>query len=63
MNPHETETTVQALMIPFFFVLGGLIGIFSIWSCFKFDTYECTVRCPSMAHSIQYRNSCYCEAK
>ena len=63
MNPHETETTVQAMMISFFFVLGGLIGMVSLWDQYKVDAYECTVKCPSMAHSIRYRNSCYCEAK
>jgi len=40
MNPHETETTVQALMISFFFVLGGLIGMVSLWDQYKFGKEE-----------------------
>lgn len=63
MNPHELERNIAGIAIGFFFIFGGLIGMVSIWSCFKFDPYECTVKCPSMAHSIQYRNSCYCESK
>lgn len=43
--------------------IGFLIGSFVAVSRFQKDTYDCTVKCPNMAHSIQINQTCYCEVK
>jgi hypothetical protein len=30
---------------------------------YRVDTYECTTKCPNMAHSLQHNDICYCEIK
>jgi uncharacterized protein YneF (UPF0154 family) len=44
-------------------IVGFIIGSFVAVSRFQKDTYDCTVKCPDMNHSIQYNQICYCEIK
>ena len=63
MNPHEVERTISGIFCGVLFILGGLIGYFSFWNQYKLNPNDCTVKCPDMAHSIQYNQKCYCEVK
>lgn len=44
-------------------IIGFLIGSFVTVSRFQKDTYDCTIKCPDMAHSIQINQKCYCEVR
>lgn len=44
-------------------VIGFVIGSIDARPDYKKDTYDCTVKCPNMAHSIQFNQTCYCEVK
>ena len=44
-------------------IIGFIIGSFVAVSRFQKDTYDCTVKCPDMAHSIRVGEICYCEVK
>lgn len=50
---------VFALVVVLSFLFGGIISV----SRFKYDTYDCTVKCPNMARSIEVDQTCYCEVK
>lgn len=62
--------TEQGASFIFFFVglaigvvIGFVIGSTSVRSDYKRDTYDCTVKCPNMAHSIEVDQICFCEVK
>lgn len=57
----EGRAIVAAICVTFF--IGFMIGSFVTVSKFGFNTYDCTVKCPDMAHSIQHNQKCYCEVK
>ena len=43
--------------------IGLAIGIYAERASYQKDTYDCTVKCPQMVHSISYNGVCYCETK
>lgn len=44
-------------------IIAFIFGIYVSASRFQKDTYDCTVKCPDMAHSIYAYDKCYCEVK
>ena len=59
----EEQNRVIGLIGALTAIIGFLIGSFVAVSRFQHDTYDCTVKCPDMAHSIQINQTCYCEIK
>ena len=59
----ETEGRPFVFIIALAAIISYLIGSFVAVSRFQKDTYDCTVKCPNMAHSIQINQACYCEVK
>ena len=59
----ETEGRAIVAAICVVALIGFMIGSFVTVSKFGINTYDCTVKCPDMVHSIQYNQTCYCEVK
>ena len=59
----ETEGRAIVFVTALAAIISYLIGSFVAVSRFQKDTYDCTIKCPDMAHSIQLNVVCYCEAK
>lgn len=59
----ETEGRAIVFVTALAAIISYLIGSFVAVSRFQKDTYDCTIKCPDMAHSIQVNQVCYCEAK
>ena len=59
----ETEGRAIVAAICVTALIGFMIGSFVTVSKFQINTYDCTVKCPDMAHSIQINQTCYCEIK
>jgi hypothetical protein len=59
----ETEGRAIVFVISLAAIISYLIGSFVAVSRFQKDTYDCTVKCPDMAHSIQVNQVCYCEVR
>ena len=57
------NTRIVGILCSFVFIIGAIVGMLSISAKYKADTYDCTVKCPDMAHSIQINQTCYCEVK
>lgn len=57
------ESALLPIMVAFLLCIGICGGIFTERSTYKQDTYDCTVKCPNMAHSIKVGEVCYCEVK
>jgi len=63
LEKKEIATNKIALGLVFGFLFGFLFGCFLVISEYQIDTYDCTVKCPNMAHSIYAYDKCYCEVK
>jgi hypothetical protein len=59
----ENESRAIAYIISVSLLVGIMVGAILINSRFQRDTYDCTVKCPNMAHSIYVDEKCYCEVK
>jgi hypothetical protein len=59
----ETEGRAIVFVISLAAIISYLIGSFVAVSRFQKDTYDCTIKCPDMAHSIQVNQVCYCEVR
>lgn len=59
----EEQNRVISVIAALAAIIGFLIGSFVAVSRFQKDTYDCTVKCPDMAHSIQINQTCFCEVK
>ena len=59
----ENESSVAGILGSIIFLIGGIVGMITINSQFKHDTYDCTLKCPNMAHSIEVDQTCFCEIK
>ena len=59
----ENESRAIAYIISVSLLVGIMVGAIVINSRFQRDTYDCTVKCPNMAHSISVDEKCYCEVK
>jgi hypothetical protein len=59
----ETEGRAIVFVTALAAIISYLIGSFVAVSRFQKDTYDCTVKCPDMAHSIQVNQVCYCEVR
>jgi hypothetical protein len=59
----ENEGRAIAYIISVSILIGVMLGAIAINSRFQHDTYDCTVKCPNMAHSIEVDQKCFCEAK
>lgn len=57
------EGNAIASMVSISILVGLILGAIVINSRFQRDTYDCTVKCPNMAHSIYVDDNCYCEVK
>ena len=54
----------QYLIIPVILAAIFATGVvFGINLAYQVDTYQCTIKCPNMAHSISINQVCYCEVK
>lgn len=59
----ETENRSFAFAVALTALISYMVGSLVAVSRFKKDTYDCTVKCPNMAHSIQINQTCFCEEK
>ena len=59
----ETEGRAIVFVTALAAIISYLVGSFVAVSRFQKDTYDCTVKCPDMAHSIQVNQVCYCEVR
>ena len=59
----ETEGRAIVFVTALAAIISYLIGSFVAVSRFQKDTYDCTIKCPDMAHSIQVNQVCYCEVR
>lgn len=59
----KTESRAVVMLGCFIFLIGAIVGMIAINSQFKHDTYDCTVKCPDNAHSIEVDQTCFCEVK
>jgi hypothetical protein len=59
----ETEGRAIVFVTALTAIISYLIGSFVAVSRFQKDTYDCTIKCPDMAHSIQVNQVCYCEVR
>jgi len=59
----ETEGRAIVVITALAAIISYLIGSFVAVSRFQKDTYDCTIKCPDMAHSIQVNQVCYCEVR
>ncbi len=59
----EEQSRITGVIGALTAIIGFIIGIFVAVSRFQRDTYDCTIKCPDMAHSIQVNQVCYCEIK
>lgn len=57
------NTRIIGILCSFVFLIGAIIGMLSISSKYKADTYDCTVKCPNNSHSIYVDEKCFCEVK
>ena len=59
----ETEGRAIVFVTALAAIISYLVGSFVAVSRFQKDTYDCTIKCPDMAHSIQVNQVCYCEVR
>jgi len=59
----EDQNRIIGLIGALAAIVGFIIGGFIAVSRFQKDTYDCTVKCPNMAHSIEVDQKCFCEVK
>lgn len=55
------EGRVVSILCSITFIIGLIVGMFTIHGSYHKDIYDCTVKC-LMVRSIQYNDKCYCEA-
>lgn len=57
------ESSLMLIFAAILICIGLCGGTLSERSAYQQDTYECTIKCPNMAHSISINQVCYCEVK
>lgn len=60
-HSHPGLAIVAGLVVTFW--LGVLTGVFGERAAYKKDIYDCTVKCPDLAHSFQVNQTYLCEVK